>query len=191
MKYFRFFRVGTLRALNAPVYVHTSVFLVSAVVALSAVKAPVMALVALLSYLGIIFIHEIGHALVARKLGLVVDRIDISWIHGSCHYEAPYFEWHDVLVSWGGVLAQLAVATPILVIGATGVLDSWSYFGPVWVFLGYVNLVIAAFSALPGPGLDGSMMWRIVPIWFGLRRGGRKSKKKPRKSSLTIVPKDD
>lgn len=191
MKYFRFFRIGKLSAFGAPVYVHTSVFLVSAIVLLSAVKAPLMALSALLSYLSIIFIHEAGHALVARKLGLYVDRIDISWIHGCCHYQKPDYEWHDVLVSWGGVLAQLAVATPVLLIGATGVLDSWSLFGPVWVFLGYVNLVIAALSALPGPGLDGTMMWRIVPIWLGLKKDERKHEKKRRKPSLTVVPKDE
>ena len=191
MKYLRFFRIGKVRAFGAPVYVHTSVFLVSAIVLLSAVKAPLMAVVALLSYLSIIFIHEAGHAFVARKLRLYVDRIDISWIHGCCHYQKPHFEWHDVLVSWGGVLAQLLVAVTVLLIGAIGILDSWSPFGPVWVFLGYVNLVIAAFNALPGPGLDGTMMWRIAPIWLGLQKDKAKNTKRRRKSSLTVVPKDD
>lgn len=191
MKYSRYYRIGTLAAFGAPVYVDATVFLISTLILLFAVKAPVMALITLFSYLSIIFVHEAGHALVARRLGLPVTRIELSLLHGSCHYLRPNFEWHDVLVSWGGVLAQLAIAIPVLIIGATGILDSWGYFGPIWVFLGYINLVIAGLNALPGPGLDGTKMWRIVPIWLDVRKQRPKIRKKRRKPSLTIVPKDE
>ena len=188
MSFFRFHRVGTLNIFNSPLYVHASVFIVVGVVALFAIESPTMALVAVSSYIAIIFLHEIGHAYVAKRLGLDVFRIDIGWIHGRCHYESSEFEWHEVLVSWGGVLAQLAVGIPVLAIGAIGILDSWKFFGPVLVFLGYINLLVAAFNALPTPGLDGAMMWRIVPLWLARRKQGKK--KKPAKRSLKVVPRD-
>lgn len=188
MRFFRFFRVGTVSIFGAPVYVHASVFILCAIIVVSAVNAPISAFLALMSYLGIILIHEFGHAFVAHKLGLFVERIDIGLIHGKCYYQRPNFEWHEILVSWGGVLAQLSVAIVVLSIGATGLLESSDYFGPILVFLGIINFVIAAVNSLPGPGADGSTMWRIIPVWLSVRQ--QRQNKKKRKTRFTVVPKD-
>ena len=191
MSFFRYYRVGSIKIFGAPVYVHASVYILSGCIALSAIKSPAMGLLALLSYLGVIFVHEVGHAFVANRVGLSVTRIDIAWFHGCCHYVTSRYEWHEVIVSWGGVIAQLGVAALVLTLGALGVAEHWQYFGPILVFLGYINLMIAGFNSLPSSGLDGATMWRIVPLWFDIRKTPKKRKPKSAKRSLRIVPKDE
>ena len=75
--------------------------------------------------------------------------------------EAAGCEWDEVRVAWGGVLAQLMIALPLLVISAL-----WrslpEVFEPVVIVLGYINLLAAAFNLLPAPGLDGALAWRAV-----------------------------
>ena len=191
MSLFRYYRAGSIKIFGAPVYVHASVYALSGGIVLLAIKSPVMGILALLSYLAVIFVHEFGHAFVANRVGLSVSHIDISWFHGCCHYSAPQYEWHEVLVSWGGVLAQLCVAALVITLGALGVAEHWQFFGPVLIFLGYINLMIAGFNSLPSSGLDGATMWRIVPLWFAIRKTPKKRKPKSAKRSLRIVPKDE
>ena len=164
MFHFRYVRAGDLRLLGAPVFVNTSVFLATGIIAISALDNPFFALLALVSYLAIIALHETGHALMAKRIGNPAYRIDIGWLHGRCHYQAPYYEWDEVLISWGGVLMQLLVAIPILVADAFGLLDSLPLAGPTVVFLGYINLLFALINSAPSPGFDGAKMWRILPI---------------------------
>ena len=97
-------------------------------------------------------------------------------------------------MSWGGVLAQLTIVAIVFIIAATGIFDTEGYFGPVLTFLGLINLVLAAYNSLPSRGLDGAMMWRIVPIWWSVRRQAKTNRKKKRKRgkrSLYVVPKDE
>jgi len=89
-----------------------------------------MAVGAIISYLAIIFVHELGHAWVASRLGYEVFAIRIGLIHGRCEFEAPYSLWDAALVSWGGVLAQLLVAAVVLLISSVLPDDSGNYFGP-------------------------------------------------------------
>lgn len=37
-------------------------------------------------------------------------------LHGWCEYDAPDDEWHAVLIAWRGVVAQVAIAVPVLLI---------------------------------------------------------------------------
>ena len=105
----KWFRLGRMLLLGAPLYVH---FLVAALIALVSFKSPIHAVVALASYLAIIVTHELGHAWMAQRLGYGVDAIHVAFLHGICVTDAPHSESDRVLVAWGGVLAQLATAVP-------------------------------------------------------------------------------
>ena len=175
--------LGSVAAVRVPVFIHWSVLLIIAVLGLLALNSPVYAALAILSYLGMIAIHELGHAQAARWLGYDVLSIRIAPIHGQCAYEAPDNEWHDVLIAWGGVAAQLCVALPVLIFASLVGDRDLAYIGPIVIFLGYVNLLMALVNLAPSPGLDGAIAWRIIPLY--LRR--RKMKRAPRKTIRSIA----
>jgi len=159
-----------VRIVGAPVYIHWSALVVIAAIFLFSLSSPIYGAIAVASYLGIIVVHEIGHAIVAMKLKYGVTAIKIGAVHGLCEYEEPYSEWEDVIIAWGGVAAQVVVALFVLTIAALYTGDSYGYFGPVVAFLGYINLVIAAVNLAPSPWLDGYKTWRIVPLLEGRSR---------------------
>ena len=111
MRYRHWFGHRRLRAFGAPVYIHWSVFAVSAGLVLISLDSAIHAVTAILAYLSIIGIHELGHAWMARRRHYQVFAIRISMGHGRCEHEAAEYEWDDVAIAWGGVLAQFAVPT--------------------------------------------------------------------------------
>ena len=170
--------IPNARVCGAPVYAHWSVLVAVAVVGFLSFNSPVHAAVAIACYLSIIWIHELGHAYVARRLGYDVLAVRIAFLHGACECEAPRTPWDEVLVAWGGVVAQLLVATAVLLVAVVVGDRDLYYFGPVVAFLGYVNLLIALVNLAPSPGLDGAIAWRIVPLLlrrYRARRGTAKS----------------
>jgi Zn-dependent protease len=46
-----------------------------------------------------------------------------------------------------------------------------NYFGPIVIFLGYINLVIAAINLTPRAPFDGYLAWRIFPAMIDKFRG--------------------
>jgi Zn-dependent protease len=149
--------------------VHWSVLVVVALLALVSIRSPIYAAVAIASYLGIIVIHEAGHAWVARRLGYGVDAIHVSFLHGYCTHDMPYNETDHVLIAWGGVAAQLVVAIPVLTVATIFDRQDFGYAAPAIAFLGYVNIVIALANLAPAPGFDGRIAWRVVPLLWKRR----------------------
>jgi hypothetical protein len=163
---------------GAPVYAHWSVLLGIAIFGLLSLGSPIYAVVAIASYLSVIATHEIGHAFIAHRLGYHVEAVRISAIHGVCECEAPDTEWEHVLISWGGVGAQITLAMAVFLLAAAiGDRDA-HYFGPVIVFLGYFNFMLAIVNLAPSEGLDGSVAWRIIPLALQHYRARRTVKKR-------------
>jgi Zn-dependent protease len=172
------FRLRRIRLLGAPTYVHWSLLLVVGLLGFMSFHSLPYAVVAIASYLGVIVIHEAGHAWMAQRFGCRVFAIRIAWLHGCCEYEdAVYSEREDVLIAWAGVMAQLAVALPVLAVAT--VLEGYElgYAAPAVVLLGYANLSTALINLAPAPGLDGQKAWRALPLiwkWWSARRAARR-----------------
>jgi Zn-dependent protease len=157
--------------LGATIYVHQYVLVAMAALLALALRNWVLAITCLLSYLAIIFVHEVGHAAIARHLGYEVTAIRIGLLHGRCEYEYPESAWHASLVSWGGILAQLLIAAFVFAVAGVVSGSLSDYFGPIVIFLGYMNVVIAAINLTPRAPFDGYLAWRIFPAILDKVRG--------------------
>jgi len=162
-----------LRAFRAPIFVHWSVLAATGVLVTLSFDTVVHAITAVVCYLSIIVIHELGHAWMARRRHYPVFSIHIAMFHGRCTYEAAEYEWDDVAIAWGGVLAQLAVAIPMFVLAAALGRASLGPFGLAISMLSSVNLIVALINLIPAPGFDGAKAWRVIPLardWWTSRR---------------------
>lgn len=96
-----------------------------------------------------VVIHEAAHALVAQSMGWEVIGLRITRRGPAVAVKAPE-ELQKALMS---SLWLVALAGPMsnLILGEALLVTHV----PVLVFLGYFNLIIAAFNLLPLPGSDG------------------------------------
>lgn len=113
-----------------------------------------------------VLLHELAHALVARRQGLSVDGITLSWmggvtrIDGDAHRPAA-----ELLVAGVGPLTSALVG---LVLSLARVAASgWGAGSLVLAALGWlawVNLVLAAFNLIPAAPLDGGRVLHAL-VW--------------------------
>jgi Zn-dependent protease len=164
-------RFHSLRIFGAAVYVHQHVLVAMALLLVLAFKNWLLAITCLISYVAIIVIHEVGHAVIASRLGYEVSAIRIGLLHGRCEYEHPNSAWDASLVSWGGILAQLFIAALVFAIAAALPGKLSDFFGPIVIFLGYINIVIAAINLTPRAPFDGHLAWCIFPAMIDEFRG--------------------
>jgi Zn-dependent protease len=113
--------------------------------------------------LGSVFLHELGHALTARRLGVGVRGITLEILGGYTEMErdapAPRVE---LLVSLAGPAVSLGLG---LVAGAAAVLlPSGNAGHDIVVLLALANLIVGVFNLLPGLPLDGGRALRAA-VW--------------------------
>jgi hypothetical protein len=62
------------------------------------------------------------------------------------------------------VLAQLAIALPLVALAQVPTLASSAFAGMLIAAFGYFSLAMVALNLAPARGLDGAKAWRLVPI---------------------------
>jgi Zn-dependent protease/predicted transcriptional regulator len=122
-----------------------------------------MAFVASLLFLASIALHELGHSWVARREGIEVDSITL-WLFGGVsqlkgRFASPGAEFR---VAVAGPLVSIVLGVLFVLIAVAG---APSEVDGVAAWLGYINLLLAAFNLLPAAPLDGgrvlhSVLWR-------------------------------
>jgi Zn-dependent protease/predicted transcriptional regulator len=122
-----------------------------------------MAVVASLLFLASIALHELGHSWVARREGIEVDSITL-WLFGGVsqlngRFKSPGAEFRVAVV---GPLVSIGLGVLFVLIALAG---APSEVDGVAAWLGYINLLLAAFNLLPAAPLDGgrvlhSILWR-------------------------------
>lgn len=170
-----YLRIPYVKIFGARLHIHWSAFVVGGALFAFSIKDPVLALITISSYFGLILLHETGHAAVVRCLGYKPFDIQLSAIHGTCSYSSPYSLYEDALIAWGGVGAQLLVAVPLIIVAQA----EWSShvygLGPVLAFLGYFNAMMVPFNLAPHPLLDGGKAWSLFPLLWKARRKNKES----------------
>ena len=122
-----------------------------------------MAVVASLAFFASIILHELGHALQARRDGMEIDGITLWLFGGVARFRSDFpTAWAELRVAAAGpavsaLLAALFLGTywlPGLPEGALGV-AGW---------LGLINLVLLGFNLIPALPLDGGRILHAL-IW--------------------------
>ncbi|WP_106124867.1 site-2 protease family protein [Pseudosporangium ferrugineum] len=171
------------RVLGIPVFVNASMLLLAVLVTvvyggyaenelgLAAPFAYAVGLGFVVCLLGSVLLHELGHALTARRYGIGVRGITLELLGGwtEMDRDAPTPRV-DALVSLAGpavslVLGVLATAAALLLPGRTVA-------GEIAFQLAASNIIVAIFNVLPGLPLDGGRALR-AGLWAVTRDRNR------------------
>jgi Zn-dependent protease len=161
------------------VFAHWSVTLIGIVVSLGAISEPGTAIPGLLSYYGVILLHECGHMIAAQRKGCVVWSIELYPIWGITRFNEPYSRYDHCVIAWGGVIAQAVVAVPIVILCETFGYSRFQPLNTVLGMFGFFSLFVAAFNLIPAPPLDGSIAWGLVPVLFRRAVRSRTERREP------------
>jgi Zn-dependent protease len=147
----------------------------------SAVLTWTVAAAAAVLFLASIAVHELSHAVVANRLGVPVHQITLFIFGGIAHMSgSPKSPADELKIAAVGPLVSFAIGLAATLAGAALAWDAVttaadpaeaaSAVGPVataLLWLGPINLLLAAFNLLPGFPLDGgrvlrSVLWRVT-----------------------------
>jgi membrane-associated protease RseP (regulator of RpoE activity) len=164
-----------MRIHSVDVYVHWSVLAIAIFILLGVLRHPVLSLVGLAAYLGVMLTHEFGHMIVARRLRCEVFEIELYPIFAITRFQTPWSHFDHCLIAWGGVLAQLVIAVPLVAFVVLFGYTPFNVFNEVIAILGFFSLGVAVFNLLPFRPLDGSIAWGLIPELVKRARMGRKN----------------
>ncbi len=167
MKEFQFIKLFRFR--NTPIYAHWSLCIVMLIVIVASIKYSFL-LISVISILFVTLIHELGHMLLANKLGLKTIRINLYLVHASCERQLAKTDFDNYLVAWGGVLAQAVFFIPSIILFHLFINQLPGYLLISLFFLGHVSLLMALFNLLPFPSFDGGYCWKVIPLYLKDKR---------------------
>ena len=145
-------RLGSV--LGFPVEINLSFLLLLALVFFAFGGAIGVALILLV--FGSVLLHELGHAVVARKLGVRVAGIELSFFGGAAKMvQLPRTATHELLIAAAGPAVSL-------ILGAIGLGLGAVTHASLFTWLGWTNLIIAAFNLIPALPRDGGRILRAA-----------------------------
>jgi Zn-dependent protease/CBS domain-containing protein len=123
-----------------------------------------MAIVATAGFVCSLLLHELGHALRARREGIEIDGITLWLFGGVARFKGTFpGPGAEFRVAIAGPLVSLVLGVLFVLIGLAPLPEA---VGGVVAWLGYINLSLLVFNLLPALPLDGgrvlhSLLWRI------------------------------
>jgi Zn-dependent protease/predicted transcriptional regulator len=123
-----------------------------------------MAVVAAVVFFASLFLHEMGHALTARRFGMQIDGITLWMFGGVAKFRGMFpSAAAEFRIAIAGPLVSVALGG--LFVGLAWIVQPGRAVDGVLSWLGYINLVLAGFNMLPAQPLDGgrvlhSVLWR-------------------------------
>jgi len=146
------FRIGSL--FGFPIRLNLSFLLLLGVLLVS-MGGMGGVLVALLAF-GSVLLHELGHALMARRLGVGISGIELHFFGGAAQMtDQPRSPGDEIAIAAAGPAVSFALAGLGHGLGLlTGI--------PLLALLGTTNLIIGAFNLLPAFPSDGGRILRAL-----------------------------
>ena len=123
-----------------------------------------MALVAALLFFGSLLLHELGHAVQARREGMEIDGITLWLFGGVAQFKGGFpSAGAEFRIAIAGPLVSLALGVLFVLIAALAGLPN--AVDGVVAWLGFTNLILLAFNLLPALPLDGGRVLRSA-LWY-------------------------
>jgi len=145
-------RLGTI--LGFPVELNLSFILLLALVFVA--FGGFAGVILMLLVFGSVLLHELGHAVVARKLGVRVSGIELSFFGGAAKMiELPRTATHELWIAAAGPVVSLVLGGLGLGLGAIT-------HSALFAWLGWTNLIIAGFNLIPALPMDGGRILRAL-----------------------------
>lgn len=146
---------------GTPVYLHGSLLL-SLLVAWLLHRDFNLAAVSALAFVALMAIHELGHAIAAKRAGMRVHGIWLYAVHGLCLADSTPDRRAMARFVWGGVAAQ-ALLLALAIVSANilgGILHlRWAWLNALLFVVGPLNAFILLVNLLPIAPLDGAVAW--------------------------------
>jgi Zn-dependent protease/CBS domain-containing protein len=126
----------------------------------------VLGLLTALAFFVCILLHEVGHAVVARRYGMPIRGINLFIFGGVAELEGePPSAGSEFLMAIAGPLVSLMLAIVFGVVAWAGVQGHWP---PEIVIpaalLAFINFTVLVFNLIPGFPLDGGRVLRSI-LW--------------------------
>lgn len=130
-----------------------------------------MAAIAAVAFFASILLHELGHALVARREGVEIDGITL-WLFGGVARlrDRMPSAGAEFRIAVGGPLVSVVIATVLLLVAGLATLPRPVDGTVFWV--GYINAILLGFNLIPALPLDGGRIlhsalwaWREDLVW--------------------------
>ena len=124
-----------------------------------------------LLFFACLFAHELSHAMVARARGLPIHKITLFLLGGVAQMEKDAADPKTEF--WMAIVGPITSAALGFILLAFARLAGWAVgtqpLTPgvaLLVWLGYINLLLAAFNMIPGFPLDGGRVLRAILWWI-------------------------
>jgi Zn-dependent protease len=105
---------------------------------------------------GSVVLHELGHALVARQLGVRIAGIELSFFGGAAKMvELPRTANHELAIAAAGPAVSL-------MLGGVGFGLGVAFHSPLLTWLGWTNIILAGFNLIPALPMDGGRILRAL-----------------------------
>ena len=123
----------------------------------------VMAAIAALLFFASLLLHEIGHAVRARREGMQIDGITLWLFGGVARFRGMFpSAGTEFRVAVAGPIVSVVLGVAFVLVAALAELGRAAHGVAAW--LGYINLVLVAFNLLPAQPLDGGRLLHAA-IW--------------------------
>ncbi|HUS30964.1 MAG TPA: site-2 protease family protein [Kofleriaceae bacterium] len=103
-----------------------------------------------------VVLHELGHAVAARRVGVHVSGIDLGFLGGAAKMQSlPRNARDEVIIAAAGPAVSLALGA--LGVGLGAITHVW-----LFAWLGWANFILAAFNLIPALPMDGGRILRAL-----------------------------
>ncbi|MDX2092104.1 MAG: site-2 protease family protein [Kofleriaceae bacterium] len=149
---FKSWRLGTL--LGFPIEINLSFLILLGVVFIGFGGLLGVFVVALA--FGSVLLHELGHAVIARLLGVHIAGIELGFFGGAAKMAGiPRRPNHEIAIAIAGPIVSLVLAGVGLGLGML-------FHSEMLGMIGWINLVLAGFNLIPALPMDGGRILRAV-----------------------------